>query len=64
MHTYFLIGPGSTLSLMEQRVTLAMLLQKFEFSISSDNPDYHNLRISSIPIVRPSDLSIQVNVRA
>jgi hypothetical protein len=49
---------------MEQRVTLAMLLQKFEFSISSDNPDYNNLRISSIPIVRPSDLSIRIKIRA
>ncbi|KXN66446.1 cytochrome P450 [Conidiobolus coronatus NRRL 28638] len=55
---------GSTFSLMEQRVTLAMLLQKFEFSISSDNPDYHKLRISSTGIVRPKDLSIQVKVRA
>jgi adenosine deaminase len=49
---------------MEQRVTLAMLLQRFEFSISSDNPSYHNLKISSTGIVRPKDLSIQIKVRA
>ncbi|KXN64685.1 cytochrome P450 [Conidiobolus coronatus NRRL 28638] len=55
---------GSTFSLMEQRVTLAMLLQKFEFSISSDNPDYHKLRIGSLGIVRPKELSIRVKVRA
>ncbi|KXN65547.1 cytochrome P450 [Conidiobolus coronatus NRRL 28638] len=53
---------GSTFSLMEQRVTLAMLLQKFEFSISSDNPDYHKLRIGSLGIVRPKDLSIRVEI--
>ncbi|KXN65080.1 cytochrome P450 [Conidiobolus coronatus NRRL 28638] len=55
---------GSTFSLMEQRVTLAMLLQKFEFSISSDNPDYHSLRINSDFIVRPYELSIRIKVRA
>ncbi|KXN66445.1 cytochrome P450 [Conidiobolus coronatus NRRL 28638] len=54
---------GSTFSLMEQRVTLAMLLQRFEFSISSDNPDYHSLRIGSIGIVRPKDLSIRIKAR-
>jgi cytochrome P450 len=59
-----LLGIGSTFSLMEQRVTLAMLLQKFEFSISSDNPDYQKLRISPTKIVRPKDLSIQVKLRA
>jgi hypothetical protein len=48
---------------MEQRVTIAMLLQKFELSISNDNPDYRKLRISSTGIVKPTDLSIQVKVR-
>jgi hypothetical protein len=49
---------------MEQRVTLAMLLHKFEFSISSENPDYHKLRVSSTGIVRPIDLSIGIKVRS
>jgi cytochrome P450 len=58
-----LLGIGSTLSLMEQRVTLAMLLQRFEFSISSDNPDYYKLRVDSLGVVRPKDLSILVELR-
>jgi hypothetical protein len=48
---------------MEQRVTIAMLLQKFELSISNDNPDYHKLRISSMLIAKPTDLSVRFKVR-
>lgn len=59
-----MIGIGNTFSLMEQRVTMAMLLQKFDFSITSDNPDYHSLRVSSAIIVRPKDLSLNISLRA
>jgi hypothetical protein len=49
---------------MEQRVTIAMLLQKFEFSIDKENPDYEKLRISSLGIVRPLDLSLTIKLRS
>jgi hypothetical protein len=48
---------------MEQRVTIAMLLQKFEFSIAKNNPDYDKLRISPSGIVRPYDLNLTVKLR-
>ncbi|KXN68749.1 cytochrome P450, partial [Conidiobolus coronatus NRRL 28638] len=64
----FLTGPrsciGMTFSLMEQRVTIAMLLQKFEFSIAKSNPDYDKLRISPSGNVRPLDLSLSIKLRS
>ncbi|KXN66523.1 cytochrome P450 [Conidiobolus coronatus NRRL 28638] len=54
---------GFTFSLMEQRVTLAMLLQKFEFSINKENPDYKQLRVTSSFISRPQDLAITIKAR-
>ncbi|KXN65535.1 cytochrome P450 [Conidiobolus coronatus NRRL 28638] len=63
----FSTGPrsciGMTFSLMEQRVTIAMLLQKFEFSITKNNPDYEKLRITPSGIVRPRDLHLVVKLR-
>jgi hypothetical protein len=50
-------------SLTEQRVTVAMLLQKFEFSIAKNNPDYDRLRITHTGIVRPRDLHLEVKLR-
>ncbi|KXN66516.1 cytochrome P450 [Conidiobolus coronatus NRRL 28638] len=55
---------GTTFSLMEQRVTIAMLLQKFEFSITNSNPDYDKLRITASGIVRPRDLHLHIKSRA
>jgi hypothetical protein len=52
-----------TFSLMEQRVTIAMLLQKFEFCITKNNPDYESLRITPSGIVRPRDLHLVVKLR-
>ncbi|KXN66524.1 cytochrome P450, partial [Conidiobolus coronatus NRRL 28638] len=54
---------GNTFSLVEQRVTIAMLLQKFEFSIDSNNPDFHSLRLTQGSIIRPIDLHLKVKVR-
>jgi hypothetical protein len=52
-----------TFSLMEQRVTIAMLLQKFEFSITKNNPDYGKLRITPSGVLRPQDLHLGVKLR-
>jgi hypothetical protein len=49
---------------MEQRVTISMLLQKFEFSITNSNPDYEKLRITASGIVRPKDLHLHIKSRA
>jgi hypothetical protein len=49
---------------MEQRVTLVMLLQKFDFSISNDNPDYNSLRVTAGFIAQPKDLSISIKSRS
>jgi hypothetical protein len=51
-------------SLTEQRVTVAMLLQKFEFSIAKNNPDYDQLRIVNTGIVRPLDVSLIIKLRS
>jgi hypothetical protein len=53
-----------TFSLMEQRVTIAMLLQKFEFSISKENPNYEKLSITPSGLVHPKDLALTINLRA
>jgi hypothetical protein len=48
---------------MEQRVAICMLIQKFEFSIESNNPDYHHLRLSPLGIIRPKDLKLDIKLR-
>ncbi|KXN69514.1 hypothetical protein CONCODRAFT_8022 [Conidiobolus coronatus NRRL 28638] len=58
------ICSGSTFTFMEQRVTLAMLLQKFDFSISNDNPDYNSLRVTAAIIAKPKDLAICIISRS
>jgi hypothetical protein len=47
-----------TLSLMEQRISLVLLLQKFKFYIKESNPDYKKLRLNSSGILRPRDLHL------
>ncbi|KXN68425.1 cytochrome P450 [Conidiobolus coronatus NRRL 28638] len=63
----FMTGPrsciGMTLSLMEQRVTIAMLLQKFEFIIQKENPNYEKLFITPMGLVHPKDLTLTVKLR-
>ncbi|KXN71595.1 cytochrome P450 [Conidiobolus coronatus NRRL 28638] len=58
----FITGPraciGMTLSLMEQRISLVLLLQKFKFYIKESNPDYKKLRLNSSGILRPRDLHL------
>ncbi|KXN66518.1 cytochrome P450 [Conidiobolus coronatus NRRL 28638] len=54
---------GSAFSLMEQRVTISMLLQKFEFSISNDNPDYYRLRITDSVIIHPKEVRLVIKSR-
>jgi hypothetical protein len=49
---------------MEQRVTIAMLLQKFEFSIAKNNPDYDKLRITPYGVVRPLDITLIIKLRS
>ncbi|KXN71593.1 cytochrome P450 [Conidiobolus coronatus NRRL 28638] len=63
----FITGPraciGMTLSLMEQRVSLVLLLQKFIFSIDESNPDYKQLRLTTNGIIRPRDLRLNLTQR-
>jgi hypothetical protein len=48
---------------MEQRVAISMLLQKFEFSISNDNPDYYGLRIVDSVITHPKEVRLGIKSR-
>jgi hypothetical protein len=49
-----------TLSLMEQRISLVLLLQKYIFSIDESNPDYNQLRLTQNGIIRPRDLHLNL----
>ncbi|KXN74949.1 cytochrome P450, partial [Conidiobolus coronatus NRRL 28638] len=49
---------GMGFSLMEQRVYLAMLLQKFNIEIKEDNPDYDCLRLNGIALTKAKDLKL------
>jgi hypothetical protein len=41
-----------------------MLLQKFEFSIGKENPNYEKLDITPFGLVHPRDLALTINLRA
>lgn len=62
--TYLPFGGGSRMcvgmnfSLTEQKVYLAMLLQKFTIQIHQDNPDFEGLRMSGLIISKPKDLKL------
>jgi cytochrome P450 len=60
---FTILGIGMTMSLMEQRVTIAMLLQKFEFIIQKENPNYEKLFITPMGLVHPKDLTLTVKLR-
>jgi hypothetical protein len=49
-----------TLSLMELRVSLVLLIQKFIFSIDESNPDYNQLRLTQNGVIRPRDLRLNL----
>ncbi|KXN74937.1 cytochrome P450 [Conidiobolus coronatus NRRL 28638] len=67
--TYIPFGGGSRIcvgmnfSLMEQKIFLALLLQKFDLSVTKDNPDYEKLRISGLGLTRPMDLKLNFEAR-
>jgi hypothetical protein len=52
-----------TLSLIEQRISLVLLLQKFYFEIDPSNPDYNKLRLNSSGMLRPKDLHLDIRQR-
>ncbi|KXN66522.1 cytochrome P450 [Conidiobolus coronatus NRRL 28638] len=54
---------GMSFSLVEQRVTIAMLLQAFEFSISPQNPSYEKIHISTSALVKPDNLKLIIKLR-
>ncbi|KXN74928.1 cytochrome P450 [Conidiobolus coronatus NRRL 28638] len=49
---------GTNFSLIEQKVYLSMLVQKFILNIKKTNPDYENLRIRGLGLNRPQDLKL------
>ncbi|KXN71592.1 cytochrome P450 [Conidiobolus coronatus NRRL 28638] len=63
----FITGPraciGMTLSLIEQRISLVLLLQKFYFEIDPSNPDYDRLRLNSSGMLCPKDLHLDIRQR-
>ncbi|KXN74931.1 cytochrome P450 [Conidiobolus coronatus NRRL 28638] len=54
---------GMGFSLMEQRVYLAMLLQKFTLEIKQDNPDYEQLRMVGLRLTKAQDLRLNFTPR-
>ncbi|KXN74938.1 cytochrome P450 [Conidiobolus coronatus NRRL 28638] len=67
--TYMPFGGGSRMcvgmnfSLMEQKIFLSLLLQKFDLRITKDNPDYEQLRVSGLGLTRPMDLKLNFEAR-
>jgi hypothetical protein len=45
---------------MEQRVTLAMLVQAYTFQIPIDHPDYEKLRLSLFGFPRPREFKVDL----
>jgi hypothetical protein len=45
---------------MEQRVTLAMLVQAYTFQIPIDHPDYEKLRLTIFGLLRPKDFKVDL----
>jgi cytochrome P450 len=54
---------GMGFSLMEQRVYLALLLQKFTIEIKEDNPDFNGLRLSGLVLTKAKDLKLNFRPR-
>jgi cytochrome P450 len=54
---------GMGFSLMEQRVYLSMLLQKFTLEIKKDNPDYDQLRMVGLRLTKAKDLRLNFTPR-
>jgi cytochrome P450 len=54
---------GMNFSLMEQKVFISLLLQKFDLSISPDNSDYSKLRVTGLGLTKAKDLKLNFEAR-
>jgi cytochrome P450 len=54
---------GMNFSLTEQKIFLALVLQKFDLRVTKDNPDYEKLRISGLGLGRAMDLKLNFEAR-
>ncbi|KXN74925.1 cytochrome P450 [Conidiobolus coronatus NRRL 28638] len=54
---------GFNFSLMEQKIYLIMLLQRFDIHIGSNNPDFDKLRIKGMGMIKPTDLKLNFEPR-
>ncbi|KXN74932.1 cytochrome P450 [Conidiobolus coronatus NRRL 28638] len=54
---------GMGFSLMEQRVYLTLLLQKFTIEIKEDNHDFNSLRLSGLVLTKAKDLKLNFHPR-
>ncbi|KXN65529.1 cytochrome P450 [Conidiobolus coronatus NRRL 28638] len=63
----FLMGQrsciGMSFSLTEIKVSLILLLQQFEFTLSENNPDFEKVRLNSNFMIFPKDLRLNVKNR-
>jgi cytochrome P450 len=55
--------PGMQLSLMEQRVTLALLLQTFTWRLPPDSPHRDKLLLRDTSLLSPVDLLLSIEIR-